>query len=283
MSRVVAATAAVVLSLSLAAPASARRIVVEPGPGTPLQDGIDAAGPGDTVRVSPGIYFESIVIDKPLKLYGRDAVIDAGCAVSTAVLIAADAVTIRSVEVRGGDFYGIDATARDLTVIDRVRVTPTCVGVEYGINVYQGTRMRIRGNTIDGVNGFADAGIYIGGTQPNADLRVERNILNAPNGRGIIVEDSLDDPEKPVGVRVRKNEITGSGVGIYVFGSSGAEILSNRVTGGTAAGIELTLNSNDNILVGNRLVGNDPDVLDAGTGNCWRSTTFTTGTLPPPC
>ena len=47
------AIAVAILALQ-AAPASARRIVVVPGPGTPLQDGIDLAGPGDTVRVSPG-------------------------------------------------------------------------------------------------------------------------------------------------------------------------------------------------------------------------------------
>jgi parallel beta-helix repeat protein len=278
-----AAAIAVAVLLLQAVPASARRIVVVPGPGTPFQDGIDAAGPGDTVRVSPGTYFESVTIDKPLKVYGRNAVVDAGCAVSTALLIAADAVTIRTLEVRGGNFYGVDATTRDRTVIDRVKVVPTCVGVEYGINVFQGTNMRIRNNTIEDVNGFGDAGIYIGGTPPDADLRIERNTLHAPNDRGIIIEDSLDNPGRPIGVRVRKNDIAGAGVGIFVFGSSGVEILTNRVTGGTGAGIELTLNSSNNVLSGNRLVGNAPDVLDAGTNNCWRSTVYTTGTLPPDC
>ena len=51
-----------------------------PVPGTPLQDGIDAALPGDSVRVEPRARtVEAITIDKPLKLYGRtDASIDAG-------------------------------------------------------------------------------------------------------------------------------------------------------------------------------------------------------------
>ncbi len=271
---------ALALSLSSAVPASARRIVVVPGPGTPLQDGIDAALPGDTVRVGEGTYFESITIDKPLKLYGRKAVIDAGCGPLAAVEIAADAVTLRTLEVRGGNFYGIDATDRDLIVIDRVSVVPTCANVEYGINVFQGTRMRIRSNHIEDPNGFGDAGIYIGGTPADADLRVERNVLNAPSERGIIVEDSLDNPGKPVGVRVRKNVITGAGTGIFVFGSTGVEVLTNVITGGTAAGIELTVGSNDNFISGNRLSGNVPDVVDAGSNNCWRHNLYTTGTVP---
>jgi parallel beta-helix repeat protein len=158
---------------------------------------------------------------------------------------------------------------------------PSCVGVEYGINIFQGTRMRIRDNTVTDPSGFQDAAIYIGGTPPDADLRVERNTLTGPNGRGIIVEDSLDNPDRPVGVRVRKNVITGAGVGIYVFGSTGAEILTNVISGGSGAGIELTNNSNDNLLSGNRLSGNAPDVVDAGTNNCWHHNVYTTGTVPP--
>ncbi len=278
----VRSVAALVLAVSLlsAAPASARRIVVVPGPGTPLQDGIDAALPGDTVRVGEGTYFEAVTIDKPLKVYGKKAVIDAGCGLLTAVQVAADAVTLRTLEVRGGSFYGIDATSRDRTVIDRVTVVPTCLGVEYGINVFQGTNMRIRGNRIEDPTGFGDAGIYIGGTPPDADLRVERNVLIGPNDRGIIVEDSLDNPGRPVGVRVRKNQIVGAGTGIFVFGSSGVEILTNVVTDGTAAGIELTLNSSSNLIRGNRLSGNMPDVVDAGTNNCWSHNAHTTGTVP---
>lgn len=273
------AVACFVLSLSFAAPASARRIVVVPGPGTPLQDGIDAALPGDTVRVGEGTYFEAITIHKPLKVYGRKAVIDAGCGALTAIEVAADAVTLRTLEVRGGSFYNIDTAGRRGTVLDRLKVVPTCAGVEYGINVFQGTNMRIRGNVIDDPSGFGDAGIYIGGTPPDADLRVERNVLNGPNDRGIIVEDSLDNPGKPVGVRVRKNTITGAGIGIWVFGSNGVEILTNAVSGTTAAGIELTLNSNGNLISGNRLIGNNPDVLDAGSGNCWRHNVYATGTV----
>ena len=260
--------------------ADARRVVVSPGPGTPVQDAIDASGPGDTVRLTEGTYPEAIVIDKPLRLEGRNAVIDGGCASSTAVEIAADAVSLRKLTVRGGSFYTIDATDRDRTIIDRVAVQPSCVDVEYGINVFQGTNMRIRNNTIVDPAGFGDAAIYIGGTPPDADLRIERNVITGPNDRGIIVEDSTDLAGRPVGVRVRKNTITGAGNGIWVFGSTFAEIVGNTVSGSINAGIELTVNSSDNVITGNSLTGNNPDVLDAGTNNCWRHNQYTTGSAP---
>lgn len=265
---------------SAAGPAQAARFKIFPGPGTPVQDVIDVAGPGDTVQLTEGTYPEAITIDKPLRMVGRKAVIDAGCAPSTAVRIDADVVTLKGIEVRGGNFYTIDTASRDRIVIERCVVVPTCAGVEYGINVFQGTNMRVRNNRIEHAAGFGDAGIYIGSTPAGADLRVERNVLAAPNDRGIIVEDSLDTAGKPVGVRVRRNEITGAGTGIFVFGSTHVEILNNVVTGGTAAGIELTVNSSDNVIRGNRLAGNAPDVLDTGTGNCWRSNRYTTGAVP---
>ena len=183
--------------------------------------------------------------------------------------------------MRGGNFYTIDATDRDRIVIDRCQVVPTCLGVEYGINVFQGSRMRIRNNRIEDVDGFGDAAIYIGGTPPDADLRVERNVLIGPNGRGIIVEDSLDNPGKPVGVRVRKNEITGAGIGIYVFGSTGAEILSNTVESGTAAGIELTVNSTDNFISGNRLGRQCARRAGRRHQQLLAPQPYTTGTVPP--
>ena len=273
---------ALILALSLqVSPAGARTIAVVPGPGTPLQDAIDAAAPGDTLRILEGTFSEAIVIPKPLRLMGRNATIDAGCVPMTAVTIAANAVTLRGLVIKGGNFYGVDATNRDLIIIDRLTVVPTCDGVEYGINVCQGTNMRIRNHHIEDPVGFEDAAIYIGGTPPDADLRVERNVLTGPNDRGIIVEDSLDDLGRPIAVRVRKNVITGAGTGIFVFGSAGAEILNNVINGGSGPGIDLTVNSSDNQIVGNRLSGNAPDVVDDGTNNCWRNNHFTSGSVPP--
>ncbi len=56
------------LSAVLASAASGATIEVSPGPGTPLQDGIAAAAPGDRVLIHGGDYLETIVIDKSLRV-----------------------------------------------------------------------------------------------------------------------------------------------------------------------------------------------------------------------
>jgi len=43
---------------------------VAPGPGTPFQDAIDAAAPGDVVRLASGTYPEHVTITKALQLGG---------------------------------------------------------------------------------------------------------------------------------------------------------------------------------------------------------------------
>ena len=50
--------------------AQARTIDVPPGPGTPVQDAIDAASPGDTIRLALGAYPEHLVITKAIKVRG---------------------------------------------------------------------------------------------------------------------------------------------------------------------------------------------------------------------
>jgi len=57
---------ACVAPLAVASSAGASVFNVSPGPGTPLQDAIDAASPGDTIRLANGVFHEAIEIDKPL-------------------------------------------------------------------------------------------------------------------------------------------------------------------------------------------------------------------------
>ncbi len=92
-----------------------------------IQNDIDAAPPGGTVNIIPGIYNEQLVIDKPLTLSGPDpgtgvAVIDAAGLTSgepTIHILASD-VIVENLTLQSGPGPGIrvgNATFTNLTGI----------------------------------------------------------------------------------------------------------------------------------------------------------------------
>jgi len=289
----------------LTSPASARSIVVPPGPGTPIQDAINSASAGDTIRLRYGTYNESVTIDRAIKVRGRPALglnsvrIDAGCNTAAALTIAADGVRVRDVEVVGGTRYTIDIEGRSRVVLRGV-VTgePAFFGcrasgydVEYGINVFNSTNLRISRCLVLGDSGgwtgpwgYTDAGIYIGGIPANGNVRVSRNLVVGSN-RGILVEDSADDVGGRVGVLVKRNLSTSCDTAIFLHNSDRIRLVSNvandsRESPAPAFGIHVDVDSNDNLIARNKSTGNVADVQDDNGFNCWRKNEFTTGTLP---
>jgi parallel beta-helix repeat protein len=266
---------ALLAALLLAPALEAAVIDVNPGPAA-LQTAIDAASPGDTLRVHAGTYTEGITVTKALRLIGDGAgvvTIDAGCAAVAALSVAADDVIIRGVKVTRGTFYAIDIANRDNVAITSVQVFQGCGTEEYGVNVFQSTRVRVRRSF---AGGFADAGIYIGGIGANGRVRAISNDSNG-NVRGIIVEDSLP------GIVVSRNG-TGDNTsdGIFVHNTDGARLIRNVVYSNDGDGIHVDGTSDDNFLGRNQISGSGGlDVVDDGTSNCWSGTTYMTGTPNP--
>ena len=291
--------AVVTLALLAAAPARAKTIVVAPGPGTPLQDAIDAASPGDAIRLASGDYNEAIVVDKKLRLNGptnplAPARIDAGCAASAALTIAADDVRVRHLTVTRGSFYTIDVQSRDRVILKDLTVTEVgglgCGAVEYGINVYASTNVRIERCDVlgdvdgyTGVAGYHDAGIYIGGIPAEANVRVKK-AFSVGNNRGIILEDSTDIPGGRPTVRVQQSLFSSNETGIFVHNSDGMRIdrnVTNDSRGSMpAVGIELDATSDDNLISRNLFMDAAVDAVDAGASNCWQANTIESGTVP---
>ena len=300
MSRSLSSFAVVALALLNTAPAVARTILVSPGPGTPLQDAIDAAAPGDTIKLADGTYTEAVVVDKALRLRGprqiglQAAWIDAGCAASAALTIAADDVSVKSVNVTRGTFYTVDVQSRDRILLKDMAVTEVgglgCGAVEYGINVYDSTNVRIERcdvlgdvNGYTGVAGYHDAGIYIGGIPSEGNVRVNDAFV-VGNNRGIILEDSTDVPGGRDTVRVQKSSLSSNDTGIFVHNSDGMRMyrnFTNDSRGSTpAVSIELDGTSDDNLIRANEFTDAAVDVIDNGASNCWQANTVETGTVP---
>lgn len=275
--------------------AESRAAVVDvfPGPGTPLQDAIDAAAPGDTLYVHNGTYGESITITKSLRVHARDGAvtIQAGCAAAAAVTVAADDVLIRGDQrlgtlliIEGGAVSVVDVQNRGrITIKDTVYLNGACAGVQYGLNVSNSTDVRVMDvRTFAVPETFADAGFRVGTIPVGGRVTVSKSFAGAAT-RGILVEDC------PFGSRVmlRRNVIGNEVVtdGIVLSDSDGVRILRNEFSFNTVLGVGISLDatSDDNRVTGNQFVPTGgPNASDNGTSNCWLRNNCADATCPGP-
>ena len=130
------------------------QLVVGPG-GThrSIRDALAAAGPGDTVRVTAGVYHEHLVIDRPVVLLGEPGAVLEGDGRGIVLFVNAPAV-IRGFTIRGSgsdqsrENAGILATEAPGIVIEDCHLED----VLFGIYLKESHDAVIRGNTIEGKN-----------------------------------------------------------------------------------------------------------------------------------
>ena len=120
-----------------------------------LQARVDAAAPGGTVEVGPGVYPGDLVIDKPLRLTGRGRPRLAGSGAGSVVRVRADGVVIEGFDIdgRGGgdlgrDSSGIHVAANGVTVRD-CRITRSL----FGVYLREAKGSRVERCRIDGIPG----------------------------------------------------------------------------------------------------------------------------------
>jgi parallel beta-helix repeat protein len=272
-------------ALALAPVAGADTLNVRPGSGNPLQRAIDRARDGDRIKVHEGTY-GAVKVDKRVRIFGaageRRPTIDGDCGVRGVVNVRSNGVSLDHLAVIGADesfgpypsqveFIGI----RTGRVTDS-RISDSCDGAEYGVNVFNGGRIVVAGNKTEG---FSDAGVYIGGiTDTSAGTLVVRNNLAVHNNRGIIIEDSSGVDIDVLDNVVKGNRSPGEGNrdGIFIHNSDGIRIKGNSAIHNGQYGIELDAGSDDNRLFGNVAERNSvADFLDLGSGNCGDGNSFT--------
>ncbi len=118
-----------------------------------IQAALDAAQPGDTVRVAPGVYHEHPVVKRPVVLLGEPGAVIEGDGRGTVLTVNAAAV-IRGFTVRGSgadqsrEHAGILATQAHGIVIEGNRFED----VLFGIYLKQSHRAVVRDNEIESKN-----------------------------------------------------------------------------------------------------------------------------------
>lgn len=171
-----------------------------------IQDAVDAAQPGERIRVMPGIYHESLAIDvsnltiEGVTVDGARPVLDGKHLLSDAVTGSGSHLTIQGFDVRAYTANGLminlgtDLTFRDIHCSDS--------GL-YGLYPVEVVGVLIEDCTVTGVR---DAGIYVGQSK---DIIVRGNDVYG-NVTGIEIENSVD-------ALVEDNHVHDNAGGVLVF------------------------------------------------------------------
>jgi nitrous oxidase accessory protein len=180
-------------------PRSTLAAVWEP---SPLQARIDAAAPGDTIRVAPGTYRGQLLLNKPIVLLGEGYPVLRGPGFGSVVTVEADSCTIMGfvIEGSGSRLMDEDSGIKVLSCANRI------VG------------NRLRDNTF---------GIYL--MESHDNLIAENDIV----GRGDIIE-----ADRGNGIHLwnaRRNRLEGNIIrdardGIYFSFADENEVVGNRIS-----------------------------------------------------
>lgn len=268
-----------------ATPAGAKTISVNPGPDA-IQDAVDDASRGDTLRIKRGTYREDVEIDKRLKLIGQDGnkkpVINGQCDTSIVVNLTHSGVLLKRLKVKGAVAqYNVNIAQVEKATIRNVDMVQTCNSdrAYYGVNVNSTGAVKIVNSRAYG--GFSDAGIYVGSiSDTNGKTLLVQGNETYGNNVGILIEDAFGPQGK---VLVKGNFTHGndfdSGLsdpaGILVRRSDRTRYVGNRANNNGEYGIQLDSDSEDNVLIDNQANGNpDGNLFDEGAGNCGSGNSF---------
>jgi parallel beta-helix repeat protein len=183
-----------------------RREVIEVIPGASIQEALDRAGRGGTVRVHPGVYHEDLLVIhhdvtiEGILENGKRPLLDGRGQISDGIVALGNRFEVRGLEVKSYQGNGVVARgARDVVLKDLVVSSPGLYGL-YPVEC--------EGVLVEScfVSGARDAGIYVGQSRK---IAVRRNEVFG-NVAGIEIENSLD-------ARVEENHVHDNAGGILVF------------------------------------------------------------------
>lgn len=216
-----------------------------------IQEAINAANPGDTVHVRKGTYYENVVVNKTLSLFGgsrEETIVDGRTFPGgSAIVVTAEGVNIFNVTT-ANDVVGIWAASSNNVIIGNNVVNSSAIGI-----FVNGSNNTVQRNY---VSECIFQGIQLSETSGNT---IEENTIEYCH-QGLAINFSSYNT-------VTRNTITNNvydGDGIFLTVSPFNTLTDNNVTA-NPHGVDL-VDSNLSIFYHNNFVGNTYQVYDyAGT------------------
>ena len=233
---------------------------------TRIQDAINYSQDGDTIYVYCGIYYENIIVNKTINIFGEemDNVVVDGEGNDTIVINASD-VNLSNFTVLESRCHGlrIEGTHNKIHKCHICNINGSCWGLPCGIlllspdnticdcvisdNNCSGITILSNNNTISSCNISNNTeGIYLWSSNNTIiDNDIKKNSAN-----GIIFLGYSNNNT------ITKNNIDANTLGIYLITSSNNTITGNTITNSTSEGISIG-NSCNNIINGNIIKNNN--------------------------
>ena len=267
-------------------------------PWSTIAKGTTASGPGDEIRLRPGVYAEAVTLSKAgVRLMGEGAALITITppALGTGILVGADAVSIENVTVKGGrigiQFNGPSGSPRiggrveGVVVRDQAGKNDTA-DVVLGIEVRYTSDVTVTGSTVQTLKGSG----YVTTLQPVATIKgatggAARGIMLVGSSGCTITGNTITGVTAGAGQTTSSGYsgeypyggLGGSATGLYLEGGTGNVVTGNTIAnitggaggngrhaggrGGDALGMAFRLASTENGLKGNTIT-----TLTAGAG-----------------
>ena len=188
-----------------------------------LQERIDAAAPGDTIRIEAGVHAGPIVINKPLTIVGQRGAEIRGNGSGNVVTIAADDVALGGLRITGSGLQLSDDDAAVFVTGNRAKIDNNFIADSlHGVYLKKVSGAQILNNRIEGKTTLAVSSEpvekAIGSSAENCDTTLVAN----RRGNGI-------HQWNCEGNLIRGNEISEARDGIYFSFTNNSRVENNLV------------------------------------------------------